>query len=90
VNTCVHYRKTRPAKTLPERDVGQWQVQADELCERRHVRKLVQQLPAHYRVVLILCYFCDLTYQEMAEVLGWSQGKVKNYLHRARGLFKKA
>ena len=90
VNKCLGYRKSRQAEASPEQDVGEWPPGADELYERRLVRKLIGQLPAHYRAVLVLSYYRELTCAEIAEVLEWSQGNVKCYLHRARLMFKKA
>jgi RNA polymerase sigma-70 factor (ECF subfamily) len=41
-------------------------------------------LPAHQRVPIVLFHFDDLSYQEIAERLGVSVGKVKTDIHRGR------
>ena len=47
------------------------------------VRRLIDQLPDHLRQILILAYFSQISYQEMAEVLEIPLGTVKSRLHSA-------
>lgn len=47
------------------------------------VRNVVDQLPDHLREILILAYFNQFSYKEMAEVLGIPLGTVKSRLHSA-------
>jgi RNA polymerase sigma-70 factor, ECF subfamily len=51
---------------------------------RDEVQRLVDMLPAAYRVPLILRYWHDLSYAEIAEVMGLTVQAVKSRLHRAR------
>ena len=51
------------------------------------VRRVVDQLPDHLRQILILAYFSQLSYQEMAEVLEIPLGTVKSRLHSAVAYF---
>ncbi len=44
----------------------------------------IDQLRPEYRQVVVLKYQEDLSYEEIAEVLGLPLGTVKSYLHRAR------
>jgi len=44
----------------------------------------LQRLPPHQRVPIVLFHFDDLSYQEIAERLGVSVGKVKTDIHRGR------
>lgn len=48
------------------------------------VQQLVNRLAPSYRVPLILRYWHDLSYVEIAEVMGLSVQAVKSRLHRAR------
>lgn len=50
------------------------------------VRQAVSELPERYRRVLVLRYWHDLTYEEIAAVTQQSLGAVKTQLHRAKGL----
>ena len=60
----------------------------DEL--RAVTRDIVEQLPEKYRTILILREYEDLSYTDMAEVLGCSIGTVESRLFRARRRFKEA
>lgn len=50
-------------------------------CE---IQTLLASLPEAYRLVLVLRYWQDLSYEEMARLLGTSESAVKARLHRAR------
>jgi len=52
--------------------------------ERDEVRQLLDQLPPHYRAAVILRYWYDFSYREMAEALETTESAVKSMLHRAR------
>jgi RNA polymerase sigma-70 factor (ECF subfamily) len=45
-------------------------------------------LPPHQRVPIVLFHFDDLSYQEIAERLGVSVGKVKTDIHRGREVLR--
>lgn len=47
-------------------------------------------LPPHQRVPIVLFHFDDLSYQEIAERLGVSIGKVKTDIHRGREVLRAA
>jgi len=47
------------------------------------VRTMVLQMPPHLRSVLLLCYFHELPYKDVAQVLGVPLGTVKSRLHVA-------
>ena len=53
-------------------------------------RALLAKLPEKYRTILILREFEDLSYTDMAKVLGCSIGTVESRLFRARKRFKEA
>jgi len=59
----------------------------DTLLEREscvEIRTLLQSLPADYRLILVLRYWHDLSYEEMAHIVGTSESAIKSKLHRAR------
>lgn len=47
------------------------------------VRQAVNQLPEHYRVVVVLRHYEDLKFREIAEVLGVPEGTVKSRMSEA-------
>ncbi|GIP24322.1 RNA polymerase sigma factor [Paenibacillus sp. J22TS3] len=52
------------------------------------LQEVLRQLPANYRMVILLRYTNDLTYEEMSEVLGVPMNKVQNDLYRAKKRLK--
>jgi RNA polymerase sigma-70 factor (ECF subfamily) len=50
---------------------------------RDAVQKIVRKMPENLRMVLILSYFHEFPYQEIAEILGVPLGTVKSRLHAA-------
>ncbi len=61
-----------------------------ELKQRKQqVRRAVAELPEHLREILILAYFNQLSYKELAEVFNIPLGTVKSRLHSAVGAFAK-
>jgi RNA polymerase sigma-70 factor (ECF subfamily) len=71
------------ATTLPSQNRGPEDL-ALRAESRDEVQRLVDMLPAAYRVPLILRYWHDLSYAEIAEVMGLTVQAVKSRLHRAR------
>jgi RNA polymerase sigma factor (sigma-70 family) len=49
----------------------------------------LNQLPAKYRVVLVLCYLEGKTHQEAARQLGWPSGSLSRRMNRARELLRR-
>lgn len=56
--------------------------------DRRHLLAEVEALPEDCRQVVLLYYYQDLTYRELAEVLGVSPATVNARLTRARSLLR--
>lgn len=52
------------------------------------IHREISALPKKHRSVIILKYLQDLSYEEMADVLGCSIGTVKSRLSRAKGKLK--
>jgi RNA polymerase sigma-70 factor (ECF subfamily) len=53
------------------------------------VRQALQALPEAYRVPLVLLYVEDLSYRELADVLGCPVGTVMSRLHRGRKILER-
>jgi len=59
---------------------------ADELVRREQkekVRRAVESLPTKQRAALILAYYQQLSYREVAQALNCSVGAVKTHMSRA-------
>jgi len=65
----------------------------DELTSRgeeeRHAQELIDSLPYHYKIVVMLRHQQDLSYEEIAEALRLPLGTVKARIHRARALLRR-
>ena len=66
-----------PRNTQPEQVVVSQQ-QADT------VQRLLDTLPASYRTPVILRYWYDMSYREIADAMGVTESTIKTRLHRAR------
>ena len=63
--------------------------QESEKAERRaEIEAVVRQLPAAYRELIVLRHSHDMSYDEIAEVMGLPLGTVKNRLFRAREVMR--
>ena len=65
-------------------DTAQPEQSAIDGEDRDEVRRLLHLLPAKYRLVLVLRYWQDLSYQEIAAITKMTEAAVKTRLHRAR------
>jgi RNA polymerase sigma-70 factor (ECF subfamily) len=48
------------------------------------VQKLLEALPPNYRTPVVLRYWYDMSYREIAETMGVTESTIKTRLHRAR------
>ena len=75
-----------------EIDVEDPGLKPDEIAtrseEERRTEELIQSLPPHYRIVVVLRHQQDLSYDEIAEALHLPLGTVKARIHRAREMLK--
>ena len=56
--------------------------------EESRAAALIDSLPEHYRIVVLLRHQQDLSYEEISEALQLPLGTVKARIHRARALLK--
>ncbi len=70
----------RPTETLPESAAAD---PSTTLDDRDQLRRLLAGLNARERAVIVLRYYCDLSEQQTAEVLGVPVGTVKSSGSRA-------
>ncbi len=54
---------------------------------RSAVQNIVSEMPENLRIVLLLCYFHELSYKEIAEALDAPLGTIKSRIHTAVKLF---
>lgn len=89
VNECLNVRRARrPRGELDELSGQETAATCDaaEAAERRRdVRAALLALPVHYREVIVLRHFAQMSYDEIATSLGVPVKTVKSRLHTARG-----
>jgi RNA polymerase sigma-70 factor (ECF subfamily) len=87
LNECLNLRRARrPVEELgtdePSRVGSIDSVEAAE--RRRDVRAAILALPVHYREVIVLRHFAQMSYEEISESVGVPVKTVKSRLHTAR------
>jgi RNA polymerase sigma factor (sigma-70 family) len=75
-----------PADFLHDRHAAEADVDRDD--ELRYLMAEVEALPEEYRKVVMLYYYEDLTYRDLARLLGVSAATVNARLTRARALLR--
>lgn len=97
-NVCRHHRRRRQRRLRWLRPSAEDEPALDEVPDlaagvverlerselRGEVRRQVARLPPHYRSVLLLRDWEDLSYAEIADVLAIPVGTVRSRLHQAR------
>ena len=94
-NFCRDELKKKGAVTLPLFDEsdrpaagGAAGLEAGRIAreQRAHIRQAVESLPEHYRTVIELRHFDEMSYEEIAQELELPLNTVKSHLLRARKL----
>jgi RNA polymerase sigma-70 factor (sigma-E family) len=79
------WRRERVTDVLPERAVP-----AADVPGRLAVLDLLAGLPARKRAILVLRFYCDLSVEDTAEILGCAVGTVKSQTTRGLDLLRTA
>lgn len=82
---CLRFAARLRGGTVAAVDEPVWE--SDEAA-RLDIAAAIESLPPHYREVVILRDFEELTVDEIGDRLGLSRESVKGRLHRARGLLR--
>ena len=91
VNECLTKRKKNPAhsQSLDELELSGYQLSDDcehsddQVALKQSIEQLLDSLSCKYRAALVLRYFDDLTYENIAEVLQIPLGTVKSRISAA-------
>jgi RNA polymerase sigma-70 factor, ECF subfamily len=84
-NYCIDLLRRRRA-TIVDLDEVAFGVPSDALDREQSeaVARAINRLPDTYRLVTILRYYHDLSYDEIEDVTGLTETTIKTRLHRAR------
>jgi RNA polymerase sigma-70 factor (ECF subfamily) len=78
-----------PYQEPEENESVQPEVLYEQAEQRRELEVLLEKLPAHYRDLVSLYYFEELSQREIADILNLPLGTVKVYIHRGIRLLRK-
>jgi len=92
-NLCrnrLRYRRNHPVAELPDEIHGGADPATIVARDDRHagVREALTRLPYGYRAPLVLRFYNDLSYREIADVLAIPEGTVKTRIHRGKAMLK--
>ncbi len=93
VNKCLERRRRKKVAqvSLEGLDLPMTQVSDDVLVSRQEYDRLIKAmntLDSRHRVVLVLRYFNDLSYEEIAQTVGIPLGTVKSRINQALKLLR--
>ncbi len=89
---CIDLLRRKRPWLVPLENISNWmrartrgpEATALAIEQQDTVRNLLAKLPEHYRLVLLLRYWHDLGYEEIAQVVDLPVSTIKARLHRAR------
>ena len=92
INTALSYQKRQNQQKNTSQFPGHYERPVDEKIMEKEkaeiLEKAIGQLENKYKMVILLRYFEQLSYSEIAEVLKISEKKVKSRLYSSRKLLK--
>lgn len=84
-NTCINYiRKRKHLTPLGEMDFGFKPSQYLGIGMKEHIEEMLSKLPLPLKEAIVLRDMQDLTYKDVAEILGIDLSLAKVRVHRAR------
>lgn len=89
-NECMDYLRKTPGKHLGEAWIQEEAEERDEglhwakVMEEEKLKEVLQELKEEQRICIELFYFKDRSYQEIAEITGWSMNEVKSYIQNGK------
>lgn len=97
VNHCLNVIKQRNRRTEKSRELASESVvmsivdldeKLDWSVSKEVVTKTLYELPDHYRMVLLLRYYQEFSYDEIASILGKNLNTIKTWIRRAHQQFE--
>jgi len=86
---ALRKHREQPVAETPElRHIAPPEARLEELDRKQALEKALRRLPEDFREIILLRYFQDLSYKEIAEILGTTLSVVEIRLFRARRRLK--
>jgi RNA polymerase sigma-70 factor (ECF subfamily) len=84
-NTCLdHLKRASHTREVPLADAGILKVEAQDHEMKHTLWRAIEELPLEQREVIVLRYFQDMSYRELAETLERPLGTVMSSLYYAK------
>ena len=88
-NLCIdHYKHRRRLNEVPLENVRVLEVEQEDREMKKAIWKGIDELPDEQKEIIVLRYFQQLSYQEIAEILDKPIGTVMSSLHYAKKRLK--
>jgi RNA polymerase sigma-70 factor (ECF subfamily) len=88
-NLCMdHFKRRQRRNEVPLANVRVLEAEREDREMKSALWKGIEELPPEQKEIIILRYFRQLSYQEMAEVLGKPIGTIMSSLHYAKKRLK--
>lgn len=92
INHCIDMQKSQRLQTVDFHEIDQLSMTNEQTPESAYIQKefasemreMLDALPESYRLVLLLRYSNDLSYQEISDILGIRVSTIQVKLHRAK------
>jgi RNA polymerase sigma-70 factor, ECF subfamily len=87
VNESLRMLRSPRTSTVADDHPGKWESPLGGMVDREaicQVQRAISELPEHFRAALVLCEYENLSYAEIADMLGISVTQVKTWLNRGR------
>ena len=92
VNKCIEKIRKKRLRTVPIENAGHIPESRQDVTEKLEdselIAQAIQNLDNSHKVPLVLRYFSDLSYAEIAEILNIPTGTVRSRLHYALEMMK--
>ncbi|MGE5627956.1 MAG: RNA polymerase sigma factor [Solirubrobacterales bacterium] len=104
VNTCINFKRDRNPNVISiNSKINEDTTIEDKLASEDRVEKTMEEaevrdiiknklteLPEQYRIIILLRYYEDLSYDEIGDLLNIPMGTVKNRIYRAKSILGKS
>jgi RNA polymerase sigma-70 factor, ECF subfamily len=104
VNTCLNFKRDKKNNvislnyeisdeiTVQDTIASAENIEKEIVDEdvRKTIRDNIKTLPKHYRLIIVLRYYEDLSYNEISILLNKPSGTIKTDIYRAKAMLKKS
>lgn len=86
---CIYDSTNRKKRFLPINEEAQISLDSDTFTDKLSFLEIIDHLPPKYQTVIVLRFYENLTFKEMAKILRLPQSTVKSRVNKAIELLRK-